>query len=49
MRKDCLQENPEELVGKVASDVDFIVWNINAVLTTLLPNLFTALTALITI
>ena len=49
VRKDCLQENPEELVGKVASDVDFIVWNINAVLTTLLPNLFTALTALITI
>ena len=43
------QDTPEDLVGKIASDVDFAVWNINAVLTTLLPNLFTAITALITL
>jgi len=48
MRK-RVQDNPEDLVGKIASDVDFVVWNINAVLTTLLPNLFTTLTALITL
>ncbi len=48
MRK-RVQDNPEDLVGKIASDVDFAVWNINAILTTLLPNLFTTLTALITL
>ena len=41
-----LKDNPEDLVGKISSDVDFIVWNTNAFLTTLLPNLFTATTAL---
>ncbi len=39
-------DDREDLVGKISSDVDFIVWNVNAFLTTLLPNLFTALTAL---
>jgi ABC-type multidrug transport system fused ATPase/permease subunit len=48
MRK-SVRDSPEDLVGKIASDVDFVVWNINAVLTTLLPNLFTAVTALITL
>jgi ABC-type multidrug transport system fused ATPase/permease subunit len=32
--------SPEDIVGRISSDVDFIIWNINAVLTTLIPNLF---------
>lgn len=39
----------ENLVGVIANDVDFVIWNINGVLTTLLPNLFTAVTALVTV
>jgi len=32
----------DDLVGRIANDVDFVFWNINGVLTTLLPNLFTS-------
>ncbi|MEM4558064.1 MAG: hypothetical protein QW123_05150 [Desulfurococcaceae archaeon] len=42
-------DNKENLVGIVANDVDFVVWNMNGVLTTLLPNIFTGITALITV
>ncbi|MEM4732426.1 MAG: hypothetical protein QXO48_04735 [Desulfurococcaceae archaeon] len=41
--------NKENLVGIVANDVDFVVWNLNGVLTMLLPNMFTSITALITV
>jgi len=49
IKREGVYEDPEDLVGKISSDVDFVVWNVNAVLTTLLPNLFTAITALYTI
>jgi len=49
IKREGVHEDPEDLVGKISSDVDFVVWNLNAVLTTLLPNLFTAITALYTI
>jgi len=42
-------DSPEDLVGKIANDIDFIVWNINGVLTTLLPNAFTSAAALATV
>jgi len=44
-----LGDDLEDLVGKISNDVDFIVWNLNAFLTTLLPNLFTAIMALSTV
>ncbi|MEM1611427.1 MAG: hypothetical protein QXQ57_07280 [Sulfolobales archaeon] len=43
------RDSPEDLVGKLANDVDFIVWNINGVLTTLLPNLLTSVASTVTI
>jgi ABC-type multidrug transport system fused ATPase/permease subunit len=49
LRKRDDREDPEDLVGKIANDVDFIVWNVNGVLTTLMPNLFTTITALTTV
>lgn len=39
----------EDVIGRVSNDIDFVVWNINAVLTTLLPNLFTVATSITTI
>ncbi|MEZ0290081.1 MAG: hypothetical protein ABWJ42_03200 [Sulfolobales archaeon] len=36
------EDEIDNIVGKIANDVDFIVWNINGVITTLLPNLFTS-------
>ncbi len=35
--------DPDDLVGRIANDVDFVFWNINGVITTLLPNLFTSI------
>jgi len=49
IRSGKLGDDPEDLVGKISNDVDFIVWNTNAFLTTLLPNLFTAIMALSTV
>jgi ABC-type multidrug transport system fused ATPase/permease subunit len=43
------RDSPEDLVGKLANDVDFIVWNINGVLTTLLPNLLTGIASAATV
>ncbi|GEM_PF-410277 len=40
---------PEDVIGRITSDVDFIIWNINMVLTTLLPNIFTGIVAIYTI
>lgn len=42
-------EDLEDLVGKIANDTDFIVWNINGVLTTLLPNIFTTMMSVATV
>lgn len=42
-------DDRENIVGIIANDVDFVVWNMNGVLTTLLPNIFTGITALITV
>jgi ABC-type multidrug transport system fused ATPase/permease subunit len=39
----------EDLVGRISSDVDFVVWNLNVVLTTFIPNIFTAVTAIATL
>lgn len=39
----------DDVIGRVSSDIDFVIWNINAVLTTLLPNVFTAVASTITI
>ena len=39
----------DDLVGRIANDVDFVVWNINGVITTLLPNLFTAIMSMISV
>ena len=41
-------EVPEDLVGKVANDVDFVVWNMSVTLTTLLPYALTSVVALVT-
>ena len=40
---------PEDVIGRITSDVDFVIWNINMVLTTLLPNIFTGIVAIYTI
>ncbi|MEM1921020.1 MAG: hypothetical protein QW135_07545, partial [Ignisphaera sp.] len=42
-------DNPEDLVGKISSDIDFVVWNVNAVLTTFIPNLFTGISSAFTV
>ncbi|MEM0311178.1 MAG: hypothetical protein QXF10_07035 [Ignisphaera sp.] len=42
-------ESLEDVIGRVSSDIDFVIWNINGVLTTLLPNIFTTVTSTITI
>lgn len=42
-------DDREDLVGKIANDVDIIVWNINGVLTTLPPNLFTTAVSIVTV
>jgi ABC-type multidrug transport system fused ATPase/permease subunit len=38
--------SPEDVVGRISSDVDFTIWNINAVLTTLIPNLFSSVASI---
>ena len=38
-----------DLVGRLASDVDFVLWNFGGMYTTLLPNLLTAVTSIYTI
>ncbi len=43
------RDSPEDLVGKLANDVDFVVWNINGVLTTLLPNILTGIASAATV
>jgi ABC-type multidrug transport system fused ATPase/permease subunit len=41
--------NSEDIVGRISSDVDFVVWNLNGVLTTFIPNIFTSITAMATL
>lgn len=38
-------DNVEELVGKISSDIDFVIWNVNMVLTTFIPNFFTGISS----
>ena len=40
---------PEDVIGRVSSDVDFVVWNMNATLVTLIPNIFTGIVATYTV
>lgn len=42
-------DQPDDALGKISNDVDFVMWNINVVLTTLIPNLFTAIVASMTL
>lgn len=39
----------EDAVGRIASDVDFVMWNIGGMYTTLVPNMLTAIVSLVTI
>ncbi|MGC9072262.1 MAG: ABC transporter ATP-binding protein [Acidilobus sp.] len=41
--------DPSDVVGRVANDVDFVMWNIGGMYTTFLPNLLTAATAVVTV
>lgn len=41
--------NLEDLVGRISSDVDFVVWNLNTTLTTFIPNVFTSVSAMVTL
>ncbi|MEM0026961.1 MAG: ABC transporter transmembrane domain-containing protein [Ignisphaera sp.] len=49
IHEDGNNESLEDVIGRVSSDIDFVIWNINGVLTTLLPNIFTAITSIVTV
>jgi len=42
-------QDPSDLVGRLASDVDFVMWNLGGMYTTFVPNLLTALVATATV
>lgn len=42
-------QDPSDLVGRLASDVDFVMWNVGGMYTTFVPNLLTALVATATV
>lgn len=42
-------DSPEDVVGRISSDIDFVIWNMNMTLVTLLPNIFTGVVATYTI
>ncbi|MCX8167547.1 MAG: hypothetical protein N3D82_00770 [Ignisphaera sp.] len=44
-----VSDSPEDVIGRISSDIDFVIWNMNAVLVTLLPNIFTGVVATYTI
>jgi len=44
-----LSDSLEDVVGKITSDVDFVIWNINGVLTTLIPNIFNAVASIVAV
>jgi len=39
----------DDLIGKLTSDVDFVMWNLSGVIATIIPNLLTASLAVVTI
>lgn len=41
--------DPSDIVGRVANDVDFVMWNVGGMYTTFVPNLLTAATAAVTV
>ncbi|WP_202965459.1 ABC transporter ATP-binding protein [Acidilobus saccharovorans] len=41
--------DPSDVVGRVANDVDFVMWNVGGMYTTFVPNLLTAATAAVTV
>lgn len=49
IKSNGVSDSPEDVIGRISSDIDFVIWNINIVLTTLLPNIFTGIVATYTI
>jgi len=49
IRANGISDSPEDVVGRISSDIDFVIWNMNAVLVTLLPNIFTGIVAAYTV
>jgi hypothetical protein len=47
LRVEQLSDSLEDVVGKITSDVDFVIWDINAVLITLIPNKLNAVASIV--
>lgn len=49
LKNTSIRVSKEDLVGRISSDVDYAIWNMNSILISLVPNLFTSIVATITI
>ena len=47
--EESVKESTGDLIGKVTSDIDFVMWNLSGVIATIAPNLLTAAFAVVTI